>query len=460
MDNTIRLMEIIEKSLTGERMTESEFDSNSIAKGVKRVVKKYNLKFDSESIINTDLELADKVYQAGLELLTESGVYSKDTGRVMKYTKEEIEEIVRNAPSKVYIGKGEDRKLEYAQDLENPHVMLQYGGPVGSPIPAKYFDACVMAYLREPYIDAISPPTAGTVYGMDIRTKSPLEIVAAWEETRKVDMLRKMAGRPGISYGGVEISVSELGQLSAAGAGGFQEGDMQTFGIISELKTDNGILCKVAHATMSGGIPDPYGDPIYGGLGGGAEGQAVLIVAISLALIVFFQGAAAGSCPTHPIHFNCTSRNVMQYTSIGYQALANNTNIMTNLTLTAVSGPMTKTLFYEILAYNLLCTYSGVCRIYGPRPATGIHAGHFTPLEARFSGEVMRVAPKISRDKAEEIVKKCLDKYEDQIEKKPIGKPFWEIYDMESLKPNDEWLSMYKEVKEEVISWGLPMDQA
>lgn len=460
MDNSVRLMDIIERSLTGERMSEKDFDRNSIARGVKRVVKKYELKFPKDSVINNDLEMADRVYQAGLELLSESGVYSKDTGRVIRFSKQEIEQIVRNAPSTLTFGKGDDAKVECAQDLEHPHAMLQSGGPVGSPIPEEYYMSCLTAYMKEPFIDTISPCTAETVRGMDIRTRSPLEIVACWEEAYKVNMIRKIVGRPGLSYGGCEMSVSEIGQLSAAQGSQFQQGDTHTFGIISELKTDNGILCKVAHATMSGGLPDPYGNPIYGGLGGGDEGQAVLIVAVNLALIVFFQGAACGSSPTHPIYFNCTSRNVMNYTSIAFQAMANNTNLMTNLVLSPVGGPMTKTLLYEIFAYDLMATYSGISRMYGPRSATGAISGHFSPLEARFSGEVMRVAPSISKEKAEELVQKALDKFESEIPNKPYGKPYWEVYDVKTMKPTEEWLAMYNEVKEELISWGFPINQA
>ena len=71
-----------------------------------------------------------------------------------------------------------------------------------------------------------------------------------------------------------------------------------------------------------GGIIDPYANPIYGGLGGGVDGQAVLITAAMIALSVVCMAACCGSSPTHPFHFNDTGKEVMQASSLSFQAIA------------------------------------------------------------------------------------------------------------------------------------------
>ena len=152
-----------------------------------------------------------------------------------------------------------------------------------------------------------------------------------------------------MAFTGVGTSISDVGQLSADGPGGLRSTDLHTFGIISELKTNFEILNKLTHILYRDGIVDPYANPIYGGLGGGMESQAVLITAAMIALNVVFMAACAGSSPTHPFNFNDTGKEVMIPSSLAFQALARNSHLLTNLTITAVGGPGTKTILYALL---------------------------------------------------------------------------------------------------------------
>ena len=44
------------------------------------------------------------------------------------------------------------------------------------------------------------------------------------------------------------------------------------------------------------------------------------------------------------------------------------------------------------------------------------------------------------------------------LETKPIGKPFEEVYDVVNVVPTAEWQGMYDEVWEELVGMGLPLD--
>ncbi len=46
----------------------------------------------------------------------------------------------------------------------------------------------------------------------------------------------------------------------------------------------------------------------------------------------------------------------------------------------------------------------------------------------------------------------------DDLENKPIGKPFEEVYDIDKVEPTPEWQGMYDEVRDELIKMGLPLD--
>ncbi len=456
MRHTTRILDIVDRSLTGPLIEEEAFNQR-ITQNIRKVVKDYEIRLDREVFVNQDDALVDRVWAAAVEFLTETGVYCQTTNRIIQYSRDEIETILHDAPAEVWLGAGADRVLERSRRVEDPLPPLNMGSSIGTPIAEELFVPAMISYIQEPTVDVTCPASLTTVQGQDIRTGSPLEVLAAWEEADLMLMALKRAGRPGMAWTGLMLSMSAAGQLSAAHAQGLRTTDLYTFGIVSELKTNFEILNKLAHGVRLGYILDPYANPIYGGLGGGVEGQSVLIAAAMIALNVVFMATCCGSSPTHPFHFNDTDKELLQASSLAFQALARNSHLMTNLTITPVGGPGTKTLLYETLAFSVMSTVSGCSRILGPRSATGSIEGHFSGLEARFSGEVMRAAAGMPRDRAEEIVRRAYALYESELGQQPYGQPFQEVYNLTNIQPTAEWRRLYDEVKAEAATWGLPL---
>lgn len=455
MRNTSRILDIMERSVSGPMVEENEFDQKHVTEGIKRVVSKYNITVNTNNIINLDDDLADRIWSAALDFLVECGVYSKDSNRVILHSEDEIKSLLKDAPSEVLLGEGRDAILEKARNVEDPNPLIVDGCSIGSPIPEEFFIPAMISYAQEPLVDVTCGGSLETVHGYEIRTGTPLEILAAWEEIDLTRIALKRAGRPGMAYTGCMMSMSDIGQISTTQAGGLKPTDLNTFGIISELKCNYDILNKITHMIRTDGIIDGYANAIYGGLGGGPDGHAVLICAEMIALSTVFMAACVGASPTHPFLFCSTDKNMMAAASTAFQALARNSHLMTNLSITAVGGPVTKALLYETIAYSLMATVSGCSRLLGPRPATGVISGHYTGLEARFMGEVCHASLGINREKSEEIAQKAYVKYASEMDKKPYGKPFWEAYDVKTIKPTDEWQKMYEEVKAEAGTWGL-----
>jgi methylamine--corrinoid protein Co-methyltransferase len=77
-------------------------------------------------------------------------------------------------------------------------------------------------------------------------------------------------------------------------------------------------------------------------------------------------------------------------------------------------------------------------------------------LDARLCGEVAHAVRGMSRQQANELVRRLLAIYEPDLKNNPIGKPFEEVYDVENVKPTAEWLGMYEEVCEDLIKMGVP----
>lgn len=460
MIDTGRLVDVINRSLTGPVVEEQAFDLGHVAAGIQRVVREYEIRADRDHVVNLDDDMADRVWQAAVDFLASCGVYSKDTGRVILFSRSEIEQLVCEAPSRVSIGDGPDARVDVARTLDDPRPPLIMGGPIGSPTPNELFVPIIRSYVQEPIIDVACGATLTSVAGQEIRTKSPLEILAAWEEINLMRQARELAGRPGIATTGIMISISDLANLSASSSPAVLPNDMHTFGIISELKANNDILNKLAHIVMIEGIVDPFANPIYGGLGGGIEGQAVLLTAELIALSVVFLADCLGTSPTHPFHFHNTGRAIMTATSLAFQAVARNASLLTNLTITPVGGPGTRTLLYETIAGAVMSTVSGQSRILGPRSATGVIPAHFSGLEARLMGEAVHAAATLDRERADELVHVALSKYEHLLDQQPYGLAFPEVYDVATVHPKKAWLNMYEDVKAEAIGWGLPLDAA
>jgi methylamine--corrinoid protein Co-methyltransferase len=456
MKNSARLMDVLQRGLTGPIMEEEAFN-RQVTQGIRRVVREYQIRLHPEHIINQDDELADRTWQAALDFLAACGVYNQSTGRVIMYNQKELLNALAEAPDQVWLGSGTDAVLERYRRVEDPLVPLNMGSPIGSPAPEELFVPLMQSYIQEPLVDVTCAASLMTVHGQEIRVGSPFEILAAWEEVDLMRIALARAGRPGMAWTGLMLSMSDAGQLSAVNPLGLHSSDLHTFGIVSELKTNFEILNKLTHSIRMGGIVDPYANPIYGGLGGGIEGQAVLICAAMIALSVVFLAACCGSSPTHPFQFNDTGKEVMQATSLAFQAIARNSHLMTNLTTSPVGGPGTRTLLYETAAFTLMSTVSGISRLLGPRSATGVVPAHFSGLEARFSGEILRAAARVNRGQAEELVQRLYAQYVDQLDQKPYGLPFQELYDVQAIKPVDAWQKMVDETLEELAQWGLPV---
>jgi methylamine--corrinoid protein Co-methyltransferase len=456
MNHKARLFDVVERSITGPAISEQDFDMKHVAMGVKKVVKKYNIKVENDNLVNMDKDLSDRVWNAAIEFLAECGVYSKDTGRIIQYTEKEIRDLIKLAPSETVYGSGEDAIREVARTPDDTRPCVNNGGPVGTPCPNEYFIPVMASYMQEPLVEMHCPTTNEfNINGSEIRTKTPLEIAAAWEQVSLFQHVASMFGRPGMPHHGIGISVSDVGHLSAGHK--MQKTDSHCFGIISELKVDNTILNKMAHLVMLDATTSPYANPIYGGMGGGLEGQIVLVCAEMIALSTIFLANTCGSTPTHPVHFCSTTKEILQQISIAFQAISQNSTILTRIAQTMVGGPVTKTFLYETIAATVVGVKAGISQLDGPRGGTGIVSGAATGLEARFQGEVIRAAVNIDREKAEEIAQRAYAKYKDELVNKPYGKPFWEAYDIKTMKPTEEWQSIYDEVKQEAIAWGLPM---
>jgi len=455
MDKLIRFLDVIDRTYRGLLVDEEEFDLKYVAGGVQRVLKKYSIKFNKDNIIQQDDALIDRAFEAALDFLIECGVYNRSTGRVIKFSRDEILEVLKSAPSGITIGEGADARNYRIRKVEDSMPPQVSGGPIGTPLSEEQFVPIMQSYWQEPILDLIVPGTLSTTYGRQLRAKSPLEIAASWQESRLGNEAAARAGRPGLARMCVEGAISDIGYLSSISRGGFKPTDVHVVPMIGEMKTNHELLNKIVHSIHQKGVILGFYNPILGGMAGPEEGVAILIIAGWIALHMIYMPDSVESCPTHPFTFNSTGPQILRAVSVAAAAFARNTHLLTEFMTSPVSGPGTESLLYECIGMAAVASACGASRVLGVRSAVGVVENHCSGLETRFNGEVARAVAGMSRTQVEQIVKRAISSYLPLLETKPIGKPFEIVYDLETIRPSKSWLNIYDKVKEEVSRWGL-----
>jgi methylamine--corrinoid protein Co-methyltransferase len=457
MDKLARFLDVIDRTYSGPLLDEEEFDLKNVAEGIQHVLQKFNIIFNKECIIQQDDALVDRAFEAGLDFLVECGVYNRSTGRLIKFSRDEILQTLQSAPSRITIGEGVDSREYRPRKVEDPSPPQVSGGPIGTPLSESQYISIMQSYWQEPILDLIVPGTLSTTYGRQLRAKSPLEIAASWQEVFLGNEAAKRASRPGLSRMCVEMSISDVGHLSSISRGGFKPTDVHVVPMIGEMKTNHELLNKIAHSIHQNGVILGFYNPILGGLAGPEEGVAVLLIAGWMALHMIYMPDSVESCPTHPFTFNSTAPQILRAVSVAAAAFARNTHLLTEFMTSPVSGPGTESLLYECAGMALVASACGASRVLGVRSAVGVVQNHCSGLETRFNGEVARAAAGMSRLQADQIVRLALAQYLPLLESKPIGLPFEQVYDLETVRPKKSWMEVYDKVKEQVSNWGLAL---
>ena len=79
-------------------------------------------------------------------------------------------------------------------------------------------------------------------------------------------------------------------------------------------------------------------------------------------------------------------------------------------------------------------------------------------MEARMAAEVGSGAAveRITRGDANDLALTLLKTYEENIKDAPLGKNFRECYNVQKVKPTDEYLTLYRKIRKELEDIGVP----
>jgi methylamine--corrinoid protein Co-methyltransferase len=430
------IIEILERTQRGEYCSAREWDTIRLPRAIREKLSKFSLgsTFDPHNPVNCE-----------------------STERIVRISDDELADALQHAPAKVFVGEGEDGTWIKARKPSDQNRMV-FGASMGIMFDEEDWPLITEGIIRQAEVDLIEGPTLIKIFGRDVLAGTPFETLTGYMHARKNRELRAKAGRPGMGAIGITSSTTEFGQLGGyAVPGGFRPSDLSLVLFPSEMKINYAVLHKVVHTLNCGGLIFAGSPAMIGGVPGPPEGAVLSSIACSLLIYPILHAVAGGGEIYDVRKLTNVHRQGLWALSVANQALSRNTHLLTHAIANEVSGPCTETLLLESLIGVSTIAVSGTAIGAGPRPAGGKLANYLTPLECRFCAEVAKSSSGLDRELVNAIALEILPRYEDQIADPDIGIPFREAYDVEAMKPTQEWEGIYRKVKREAIALGVPL---
>ena len=450
-------LDIFERAKTGPQVKKSDWDLDHIVIPTKRVVRKYDLKWDKQCVVPNDPDVADRVFQAAMELATEVGVYCINTEQVIQFSREEIQQWLIQAATELVMGEGKDSCTLFARQICDSRPPLVWAGNPGVPTPEELFLPMVQSWMQEPIVDLVTCGSVTSVDGRPVETGTVSEVYAVRRELRMLREGLRRVGRPGMGLLAAQSAVSSLGDLAAASPDYLRPVDSHLVAMFNELIIDLDNMNRAANSVEYGMRNASLATVMVGGLAGDGPGAAVSQAASFMLANLVCRADYHLLHPIHIRHVATSTRGVMWMQGVVEQAFARNAPCIIVSDIYPKSGAGTKELLYEVAANAIAITVSGG-HLEGVGAADGA-VPNSSGLEARWMGEVGHAVAKqaISLEQAEELIQTLLAKYENVFSQEGgnPGQRFDQVYDLKTLRPREEWLDIYKTVKEELNQIGL-----
>jgi len=414
---------VVERALAGPICTERDFELGIFVPNLRKMVEKYGIKYDPQNPVPSDDDLADRVWEAGMEFLVETGVYCVDTERRILFSRDEIEGALASGPCGCVFGEGKDTRVmpkRVPEDTTPPWCSV---GPTSSPLSSElYYINLVKAHAENPLGDGITIPCLTMVNGQPIVGGSPLGIEGAIRAVLLTREGMRRAGRPGMPIVNGVTTAARAQEHIAASYFGIRKTDALEIGTTHEMKVDFDTMNKIAYSLAAGNLIFAENGVILGGLAGGPAGVAVVTAAYNPVDLLVLRGAVQHPFPTH---FVTSVRDTIWARSVANQAITRNSTLPVVNVGYSAAGPMTKMLFYEHCAWVMAAVVSGGSVEVGAS-SRGTALDYTSPLR-----------------------------------EPPVGQKYQECCDPVTGKPKQEFLQLYREVRREITDqFGIQFTSA
>uniref|UniRef100_A0A7C3J4S5 [methylamine--corrinoid protein] Co-methyltransferase n=1 Tax=Candidatus Methanomethylicus mesodigestus TaxID=1867258 RepID=A0A7C3J4S5_9CREN len=461
---TVEIIEVLDRAENGPIMPVKEWDAKFLPRLIAQKLKEYDIakSYDPNNPVNTDDSLADAFWKAGFELFVESGAYCLNTSRRILFSEREVRQILQDAPTLWVTGGPNEDRVEFRKRVPEDNIRpVSVVGAMGIHVDEEIYVKVLQSIAQWHDVDCLLASTLPTVRGRKIKARTPLETYVGKYEGMLYRQAVASVGRPWLPVWCAESAASEYGNLGGYGApGAYRQQDLAIILAPTELKTGYDMLHKVAHDVYAmEGVAVGNHFSMIGGYCGGPEGAALAAVAAAIMQrAVHFLTITGGLILNMWTMGNCDRQSVWA-DSVTHQAQSRNSHMLILGLLSTLYGCVTPELLYEIAVLGGTHVVSGCSMVSGTRPTGCRYPNHTSGLENKFAGEITHCMPGVKRDAMNEIAKKLLPKYENNLMHPNKGKSWYENTDPKTLMPTKEWWDIYLQVKKELTDLGVPFER-
>jgi len=454
----IDLVEVFERAEVGPLISETDYYMKRYVPKLAELIARHRIKWDKETIINTDDDLTDRVFQAAVDLLAEAGAYCPETNRVMEFTRDEILRACAECPTESWFGEGRERKAMRGRrpDTTDDRPWVHVGAGIYTTEEQIFVDT-VEKMASISITDSVSVPSKLHLRGKDARVRSPQELLAACETVRLAKEGIRRSGRAGLPIINGISAASQPASMFAASYPdfGLRPSDGFLIDFLSEMVVGYEALQKVAFYNSISANIGSTSTPLFGGYAGGAEGVAVTATVYMIMGNLIMRGSYHYNAPLHSkLHLSST-RPLIWAIAMSNAAIGRNMGYpMVNLPYLG-GGSGTRQYHYEMACYMLAVVTSGG-NVFSGHPAMAVQADSIVPDDHKFHAEMGLAAAKLTRAQAEPIAQQLFPLFGDKLKEPDKGLTYQQVYDMKTKRiVNDDYLKTIDDVRSELAEMGL-----
>jgi methylamine--corrinoid protein Co-methyltransferase len=438
--------EIVDRTMTGPIMKEDEFENEFFPTKIAEIVAKHKIEYDPEEPIMSDPGMADEIFQAGLELLVEVGLYCKDTKRIVKFTEEEIKEVIQTRKSEVTLGKDRDAitlKPRAPEDKQHPYTFFPAGILTRNVSKYKQY---ALTTAQEPTCDGLIPVPLAGIGDIKPASGTPTETLLALTEAQIMNEVATWVGRPGLFLGFPMSATTPIALMNVFASGLYNKYNCcMPVHILQEMRFNHDRLNLAFFAQQHGITPWISSCAVLYAYITGPVQAAVEIIAHTLGMMAFSDGSFAQGM-SNTVDGLYAGPDIWWCNSAAALAVERNLNVpwISFGCMGHQVGPLTDESWYAIAAACITACISGMEGMW--------LVGGTTGLEARWGGEITRAAAGIKVSDGVAMIKEIAKKYK---EPKHMPIPLSELYDLKTLRPTKEFLDQYKKFTKIFKDMGL-----
>ncbi|MFZ4439254.1 MAG: monomethylamine:corrinoid methyltransferase [Syntrophales bacterium] len=456
----ITLLEIAERTQTGEKVEEKKWD-RTFYENITKLVKKYGIVCPTENrFINVDDDLAARAFEAAIDFLEMTGIYCITTRRRVAFTREEILTAIREAPTEILMGEGRDRRVWKQRRVEGRERLNVCPGH-HTPFSEDLAGLVVSNFAQIQRTDFLEGFNFSHIDGREI-IGAPMEVYAS---RRQMNWMRegvRKAGRPGLAvvYYPINTRAEDL-----IGVMDPEQGLRRTDGILLSLLPD----LKMEQDMLSAAIVyEEYGSfklsgsfAIIGGFCGGVDGAIIEGIAKPIAAMLAYRDYINYTGVEH-IHMLNGRQILVPHVnwarSVVNQALNRFSHTICMRWVIPTSGPGTDLCLWEGAMQAAEAPVNGM-NLYAPRHCrTTMNHGQ-TPVEAEWMIDVSDavIDQGMDRQRVNELLEQIASRFEGQ--KPAEGYDITECYDLVHHQPKPEYREAIRRVKAGLKEIGLSLPE-